>query len=237
MSCLSYEHLLHLIVSPLSPPSAPPSLAPPFSLFPLLPPSPLFPLPSSPPTAHCKQGSVRLAGGVSDFNGRVEVCVDGTWGAVCGNNFGTPEAEAVCSSLGYETTNVITTLGQIFQDSIDEAQPMFNIASSCTEGVCTFTPTSATCSLKTGTVGVFCPRKFTSSETKVCDSGDIKLVGGSDSSEGRLEVCLNNKWGTVCDDSWDDKASTVVCRQLGLDTKGEYPPLNYPILLILVLLL
>ena len=49
-----------------------------------------------------------------------------------------------------------------------------------------------------------------------CVEGDVRLMGGSDAKEGRVEVCRNNGWGTVCNDGWTEENTLVVCTQLGL---------------------
>ncbi len=50
--------------------------------------------------ADCATGSVRLVGGASQYEGRVEYCINGMWGGVCDNGWNDNNADTVCAQLG-----------------------------------------------------------------------------------------------------------------------------------------
>ena len=54
----------------------------------------------------------------------------------------------------------------------------------------------------------------------MCTDGDVRLVGGSSTTEGILQFCYNSVWGAVCGDDFDSAAATVVCNQLGISKFG-----------------
>ena len=53
-----------------------------------------------------------------------------------------------------------------------------------------------------------------------CSNGDIRLEASSNPLEGRVEVCYDGVWGTVCSDSWNRVDASVACKQLGYSSSG-----------------
>ena len=64
---------------------------------------------------------------------------------------------------------------------------------------------------------------FTDSSTPYvnCTDGEVRLSDGSNVLEGRVEVCINNAWGTVCDNIFSRDDSAVICHQLGFSQKSQ----------------
>ena len=70
-----------------------------------------------------KTPGVRLASGPNQFEGRVEVLCDGTWHAVCDDNWDDDDAEVVCGQLGFSG-------GKAYNDSEWTYESNDNLATS-----------------------------------------------------------------------------------------------------------
>jgi len=56
----------------------------------------------------------------------------------------------------------------------------------------------------------------------LCNNGDLRLLGSSVPRQGRVEVCWNETWGTVCNGSWSTNDANVACKQLGFSRFGVF---------------
>ena len=77
-----------------------------------------------------------------------------------------------------------------------------------------------------------------STEFGNCSTGEVRLVNGTNILEGRVEICINNAWGTVCHNKFSSSDADVVCRSLGVNFAdshqlplSEYGPGTGPIFL------
>ena len=62
---------------------------------------------------------------------------------------------------------------------------------------------------------------MTASLADSCEDGDVRLNGVSE-FEGVVEVCLQQRWGSVCSDGWSVADANVTCQQLGYSSEeGE----------------
>ncbi|XP_075301986.1 scavenger receptor cysteine-rich domain-containing protein DMBT1 isoform X3 [Opisthocomus hoazin] len=155
---------------------------------------------------------LRLAGGLSECAGRVEVFYNNEWGTVCDDSWDMSNAAVVCRQLGCGaavsapgSSRFGWGAGPIWLDDVS----------------CTGRETNLSeCQAKAWGIhnchhgedaGVVCAAGNSS-------SSDLRLVDGPHRCAGRVEVFHTGHWGTVCDDGWDVNDAAVVCRQLGCGT-------------------
>ena len=57
----------------------------------------------------------------------------------------------------------------------------------------------------------------------MCEDGSIRLMDGEIEQEGRVELCMNGVWGTLCSSSFTITEAYVICKLLGRKkiTKGK----------------
>ncbi|XP_022092069.1 deleted in malignant brain tumors 1 protein-like [Acanthaster planci] len=153
--------------------------------------------------ASASAGDIRLIGGSSALEGRVEVFVNGAWGTVCDDGWDLTDASVACRQLGYN--HALSALGSAHFGQGTGAIVLDGVECTGRESRLQDCTSASYHNCDHGEdAGIVCS-----------EQNEIQLVGGSSALEGRVEVKFGNLWGTICDDDWDLADATVVCRQLG----------------------
>ena len=199
---------------------------------------------------NCDEGAVRLVGGGTPAHGRIEVCKGQVWGTVCDDDWGMNDARVVCRQLSYLAPGQITNLAmfpniishcslQVLwlsimyclvpvvvqfittrSDALDSKTRSQN-ANTIRNTIAAMKKTLLWCVKVSGNDIVYHSITRIVTVEPCTPYGRVRLVAGSTKTEGRVEVCQNGVWGTVCDDSWNNADASVVCRQLGYVAEGE----------------
>uniref|UniRef100_A0A3Q1M536 T-cell differentiation antigen CD6 n=1 Tax=Bos taurus TaxID=9913 RepID=A0A3Q1M536_BOVIN len=155
---------------------------------------------------------LKLVGGGSPCEGRVEMLEHGQWGSVCDDTWDLEDAHVVCRQLGcgwavqaLPGLHFAPGQGRIHWDQVN-----------CT-GLetylwhCPGLPGNGYCGHKED-AGVVCS-----------EHQSWRLTGGTDPCEGQVEVYFRGVWNTVCDSEWYDSEANVLCQDLGCGTVARVP--------------
>ncbi|KFZ62480.1 Deleted in malignant brain tumors 1 protein, partial [Podiceps cristatus] len=182
---------------------------------------------------------LRLVNGPNSCSGRVEVMHDHQWGTICDDDWNFPDASVVCRQLGcgaavsaYGAAHFGQGSGPIWLDNVrchgNEAALSECLARPWGDNNCNHGEDASIVLAEQEEVvqrRSICMNMLLAPFTDADTSGQrqLRLVNGSNSCLGRVEVFHNQKWGTVCDDTWDLHDATVVCRQLGCGVAVSAP--------------
>ncbi|KFV11316.1 Deleted in malignant brain tumors 1 protein, partial [Tauraco erythrolophus] len=174
--------------------------------------------------------SLRLSGGESRCDGRVEISLHGTWSRVLDDDWDIKDAHVVCRQLQCGTAKKAYYLPRSERGVGLVGLRSVQCAGSETQLMLCKTSHAQTGSMGVAEdVGVVCSGELLckrhrmlpgAASSPLCSvvspgSRQIRLVNGTNRCAGRVELYHDGIWGTICDDNWDLSDANVVCQQLG----------------------
>ncbi|XP_078330906.1 uncharacterized protein LOC111125451 isoform X2 [Crassostrea virginica] len=152
---------------------------------------------------------LRLVGGENPYEGRLEVYYNGTWGTVCDDSWDERDTAVACQSLWFSSNDTDTWCCARFGEGTGLIL-LDNVGCLGTE--------NDLWQCAHGGWGMHNCRHSEDVSIRCSPKAPLRLVGGETPYEGRLEVYYNGTWGTICDDSWDEKDTAVACQSLGFSS-------------------
>ncbi|XP_070557234.1 uncharacterized protein [Ptychodera flava] len=159
----------------------------------------------------CVVNPVRLVGGYTPYDGRLEIWKDNKWGTVCKDGFGKNDSKVVCRQMGFSHGYYEVLDDRAYSKGIDEIW-LTDVDCVGTETElfnCGHNQNTANCDHSMD-VGVSC-------------EPPIRLVSIPSQPEGTVKVQIfsDDDWKSIGCDMWDQIDADIVCTELGYTLGAE----------------
>ncbi|XP_066043461.1 T-cell differentiation antigen CD6 isoform X2 [Chamaea fasciata] len=182
--------------------------------------------------------ALRLVGGRSPCEGRVELEQEGTWGTVCDDSWDIPDADVVCRQLqcghavrAHGNAAFGRGHGPILRDEVGcegHERDLWECPAALEHDCSHKEDAGVVCS---GGSGIFRNPGMRVAHPHLCalpaEHQEWRLSGGRDGCSGRVEVFFRGTWSTVCNSTWYETEATVLCRTLGCGDVLQRPSFGH----------
>ncbi|XP_055896643.1 deleted in malignant brain tumors 1 protein-like isoform X1 [Biomphalaria glabrata] len=157
---------------------------------------------------------VRLVNGRNKYEGLVEIYHDQRWGTVCDAGWNDRNAKVICHMLGFSRFSAQGLRGSSHMFPLIQSSPFWLDLVACVGNEtslndCGHSDWVASHCQPSQQAGVICMPELSNIS--------VRLINGTHTYEGSVQVLYNGTWGLICDNGWSDAEAQVVCSMLGYD--------------------